>query len=44
MSIHTESVTKAFGSFAALTDVSVDIPSGRLTAHGLRLRAARRSA
>jgi sulfate transport system ATP-binding protein len=32
MSIHTESVTKAFGSFAALTDVSVDIPSGRLTA------------
>ena len=32
MSIQIESVSKAFGSFAALTDVTVDIPSGRLTA------------
>jgi sulfate transport system ATP-binding protein len=32
MSIHTESVSKAFGAFHALTDVSVDIPTGRLTA------------
>ena len=32
MSIRTESVTKSFGSFAALTDVTVDIPTGRLTA------------
>ena len=32
MSIHTESVSKSFGSFAALTDVTVDIPTGRLTA------------
>jgi sulfate transport system ATP-binding protein len=32
MSIHIDSVSKSFGSFAALTDVSVEIPSGRLTA------------
>ena len=32
MSIHTESVSKSFGAFAALTDVTVDIPTGRLTA------------
>jgi sulfate transport system ATP-binding protein len=32
MSIQIDSVSKAFGSFAALTDVAVDIPSGRLTA------------
>ncbi len=32
MSIHVDSVTKRFGSFVALDDVSVTIPSGRLTA------------
>jgi sulfate transport system ATP-binding protein len=32
MSIQTESVGKTFGTFAALTDVTVDIPTGRLTA------------
>jgi sulfate transport system ATP-binding protein len=32
MSIRTESVSKSFGTFAALDDVSVDIPTGRLTA------------
>jgi sulfate transport system ATP-binding protein len=32
MSIQIESVSKTFGSFPALTDVTVGIPSGRLTA------------
>ena len=32
MSIHVRNVTKRFGDFVALDDVSVDIPSGSLTA------------
>ena len=32
MAISVRDVSKSFGSFAALTDVSVDIPSGTLTA------------
>jgi sulfate transport system ATP-binding protein len=32
MSIHTESVSKRFGTFTALDEVTVDIPTGRLTA------------
>ena len=32
MSITISHVTRRFGSFVALDDVSVDIPSGRLTA------------
>jgi sulfate transport system ATP-binding protein len=32
MSIHVRDVNKSFGDFAALTDVSVEIPSGSLTA------------
>jgi sulfate transport system ATP-binding protein len=32
MAISVRNVSKTFGSFAALTDVSVDIPSGTLTA------------
>ncbi|MBV9293425.1 MAG: ATP-binding cassette domain-containing protein, partial [Frankiales bacterium] len=32
MSIRVQGVSKNFGDFAALRDVSVDIPSGSLTA------------
>jgi len=32
MSIHIENVTKQFGDFTALKDVTLDIPSGELVA------------